>query len=352
MTGTGPTMVAPGDPRAVIWELIAGPWRFAALRAIAVLGCADHLAAGPLSTTELAARCRARPDGLGRLLAWAASAGLLHQPAPGRYELTAAGQALRSDLPGSMRAAVLATGEAAGWQAMTGLDHTARTGQAAFDTQHGRGFYDHLAAHPAAALVFQEFMASRSGGLGAAIAALDFTGSGVVADIGGGHGTLLAAVLAAWPQLRGILADRPGVLDGAGGHLAGAGVHDRVRLTACDYLDPGQIPRADTYLLTSVLHNHDDDGARAILANIMAAATGRRRVLIAEILLPDDPAPHVGYDLDVRMMALGTGRERTRAAYHALLSSAGLTITGVTGTPGALSIIDAQPEAAGVGQVP
>ena len=222
-----------------------------------------------------------------------------------------------------MRPAVLATGEAAGWQAMTGLDHTARTGQPAFDAQQAAASTTTSLPGPLQGGSSRSSWPAGRPALPRPSAVLDFTGSAVVADIGGGHGVILAAVLAAWPQLHGILADRPDVLDGACGHLAAAGVHDRVRLAACDYLDPGQIPRADTYLLTSVLHNHDDDGARAILANILAAATGRPRVLLAEILLPDDPAPHIGYDLDIRMMALGTGRERSRAAYHALLSAPG-----------------------------
>jgi hypothetical protein len=343
MPGTGQTMVGADDPRALIWNLIRGPWQYAALHALVVLGCADHLAVGPLTTQDLAARCGADGEGLGRLLTYAATVGLLDQPAPGRYALTQAGQVLRADVTGSMRAAVLATGEAAGWQAMIGLDHTARTGQPAFAAQQGSSFYDYLAAHPAQARIFQEFMTSRSAGIAADIAALDFTHSKVVADIGGGHGTILAAILTAWPHLHGILAERQHVLDSVPGHLAATGVHDRVELAACDYLDVGQIPSADTYLLANILHNHDDHDARAILTGILAAAPEPPRVLLADILLPARPVPHFGFDLDIRMMALGTGRERTRAAYLSLLSDAGLTNTTITETPHVLSIIDAQP---------
>jgi hypothetical protein len=343
MPDTGPGMVAPDDPRALIWDLIAGPWRFAAVHALAALDCADHLAAGPLSTAELASCCGADTGALGRLLAWAASAGLLHLTGTGRWTLTAAGHTLRADVLGSMRAAVLATGDPAAGKAMTSLEHTVRTGQPAFGAEHGCGFYDYLAAHPAAGRTFQEFMTSRSADLATAIAALDFTGAQVVADIGGGHGSVLASVLTAWPHLRGILADHPAVLDGARELLTAAGVLSRMHLIGCDYRDPAQIPAADTYLLASILHNHDDCEARAILAGIMAGATGLPRVILAEILLPGGPGPHFGYDLDIRMMALGVGRERTRTAYLTLLSDAGLTSATVTSTPGAFSIVDAQP---------
>jgi hypothetical protein len=342
MPDSGSGMVADGDPRALVWDLIAGPWRFAALRALAELDCAGHLAAGPLSTAELAARCGADPDMLGRLLAWAASAGLAGQASPGCYALTDAGHRLRAGVPGSMRAAVLATGDPAAGQAMTSLEHTIRTGQPAFAAEHGCGFYDYLAAHPVAGQLFQEFMTSRSADLATTIAALDFTTSRVIADIGGGHGATLAAVLTAWPHLRGTLADHPAVLDAARELLTAAGVLNRVHLADCDYLDPAQIPAADTYLVASILHNHDDHQTRAILTAIMAAAASSPRVIVADILLPAGPGPHFGYDLDIRMMALGTGRERTRTAYLGLLHDAGLASTTVISGPGAFSIIDAQ----------
>jgi hypothetical protein len=353
----GNGMVAPDDPRAVVWQVIRGPWRFAAVYAFTRLGCADHLAGGLLSTDELARRCGAGPGPLERILRCAASLGLLAQPAPGRYALTQAGRSLCGGVSGSMRAAVLATGESAGWQALLGLDVTALTGEPAFAARHGRGFYDHLAAHPDRAAVFGEFMASRSADVAAALAALDFGGDRVVADIGGGSGmvlaAILAAILAAHPHLRGLLVDRPHVLDQPRSHLStgsgtegpGAGTSgpgSRMELVPGDYL-AGPLPSAGTYVLASILHNHDDAEARVILGNVRAAAVpGRPRILLADILLPDRPVAHVGVDLDIRMMALGTGRERTLATYLALLTDAGLT-GRVIAAPYGLSIIEAQP---------
>jgi hypothetical protein len=333
-------MVPPGDPRATVWNVIRGPWQFAAIYALARLGSAAQMANGPLAVTELAARSGADPALLERLLRCAASAGLLAETAPGWYALTSAGQVLVPAVPGSMHTAVLATGEPAAWQAMTGLDTTARTGEPAFTAQQGQGFYDYLAADPARAQIFGDFMTSRSADIADVIARLDFSGTEVVADIGGGHGTILAAILATDPHLRGVLFDRSNVLDGARSYLA-AGPSSRIELSPGDYLT-GPLPSADTYLLASILHNHDDRQARLILANIRATAGIGPRLLLADILLPDHPAPHIGCDLDVRMMALGTGRERTRAGYLTLLAETGFTPTEIIGTPYGLSIIDAR----------
>ncbi|MGA2831238.1 MAG: methyltransferase, partial [Streptosporangiaceae bacterium] len=330
-----------GDPRSAVCNLIRGPWRFAAVHALVTLGVFGHLAAGPLLVPELAACCGADPAMLERLLRCAAGTGLLAQPSPGCYALTSDGRVLVPGAPGSMHPAVLATGEAAGWQALTGLAGAARTGQAAFTAQQGHGFYDYLAAHPAAARIFAEFMTSRSADVAAVIAGLDFTDTTVVADIGGGHGTILAAILAAHPHLHGILFDRSHVLAGAHSQFA-AGVAERTELAAGDYLD-GPLPPAGTYLLANILHNHNDADARVILGNIRAATPSGPRIVLADILLPSHPAAHIGCDLDVRMMALGTGRERTRAAYLALLGDVGFTSTEIIGTPYGLSIIDARP---------
>ncbi len=330
------------DPRAAIWNLLRGPWRFAALHALAELGCPAHVAAGPLHVTELAARCDALPALLERLLRCAAGTGLLAMPAPGCYALTPAGRILLPDVPGSMHAAVLATGEPAGWQALTGLAATARTGTPAFAAQQGRDFCGYLAAQPDQGRIFADFMAFRSADVAGTIACLDFTGTTLVAEIGGRRGTVLAAVLKAHPHLRGLLFGPAHVLDGACGYLARAGLSGRTELVAGDYLD-GPVPPASTYLLANVLHEHDDGQARVILGNLRATATSGPRVILADLLLPDQPAPHIGSDLDIQMMALGAGGERTRTAYLALLRDAGFTASQVFGTPYGMSVMDALP---------
>lgn len=329
-----------GDAHAMVWDLIRGPWQFAAVLALAQLGCFELLAHGPLPVASLASRCEADPDLLERLLRCAASIGLLAQPDPRRYALTSARRMLIPGVPGSMYGTVLATGERAAWQALTGLADTARTGEAAFTAQQEYVFHGYLAAHPASIPAFRTSrpVASRAS-LGRSpawtlrAAQLSPTSAAWTAPS-------WPPVLAAHPDLHGILFNR--ALGRARDHLTGAALTGRAELVPGDVLD-GPLPSASTYLLASVLNGHDDAEARVILGNIRAAATSGPRLILAGILLPGQPAPHIGCDLDVQMMALGTGQERTRDAYLELLSDAGFHSTEVIGTPYGLSIIDAQP---------
>jgi hypothetical protein len=331
--------------QARIWEIIRGPWQYcAAALAFTQLGVAGTLTEGPASTASLATRCHADTDALGRLLRCCASLGLITAAPGDRWALTVAGTTLCEG--GPMRAAVLANSGPPGWGAMLRLADAVRAGQPVFEQLAGEGFYDWHASNPDCGEVFQQFMTSRSAAAAQVIAGLSFAGAAVVADIGGGYGTILAAVLAAHPHLHGILLDRDEVLPGAAGYLAAHGTDGRCVLTAGDYLNAAGIPAADVYLLGSILHNHPDDEARRILAGL-TAANGRARVICADILLPDDPCnPDTGTDLDMRRLAIG-GRERTRDQYAALLGSAGLTITAVLPTPSPLSVIDSRIPATG-----
>lgn len=338
------TMVPPGDPRAAIWEVIRGPWRFIAVHCLVELGCIDELAQGPLSAGDLARRCGADQSSLLKILRSATAMGILRAEDHGAYALSQAGQTLRSDVPRSMHSAILATGEAASWEAMRHLTDTARSGQPSFHVLSGTSWYGYLAAHPDEARIFQEFMTTRSAWVADALVEhLDFTGAHTVADIGGGNGSILAAILAAYPQLRGILFEMDAVLPGARDYLTRAGIAERCELIAGDYFAVGDVPAADTYLLANIIHNYSDDEARKIIANVLAAASGEPRVLLADLCLPDRPEPHVGFDLAVRMMVLGAGTERTRAAYVGLLESAGLRAEQVIDPGFAVSIIDTRP---------
>lgn len=328
--------------QTAVWNILRGPYRYAALLAFTQLGCADRLAEGPASTDVLARSCDADPSALGRVLRCCASLGIVSPVSDGGWELTDAGLTLGRD--GPMRAAVLHHTGQEPWLAMLALVDAVRTGQPVFERIAGQDFYAWHVAHPEQNEVFQQFMADRSATAGAVAAGLDFTGAATVADIGGGYGTILAAVLNAHACLRGILLDRPDVLPGAEAYLAKRGLGDRCTLLAGDYFDPGSIPPADVYILGNILHNHTDAEARRILANLLAARPAAR-LLLAEILLPDDPrVEDIGIDMDIRRLAVG-GRERTRAEWVALLGAARLTITATVPTGSPLTIIDASPAA-------
>jgi O-methyltransferase domain len=329
-------------PGTVLSDLLRGPRRFAALHALTVLGCARHLAAGPLTTADLARRCEVDADALERLLRCCATLGLLAPPGPdGAYALTAAGRLLDPEAAGSLVPAVLVMGNPPAWQSMLALDEAVRTGQPVFPRIAGSTFWEWHESHPEDLRAFQAHMVRRSAEVAAAMATLDLSDARVIADIGGGYGVVLAAVLAAHPRPRGVLVDRAEVVSGADKYLTEAGLAGRYTLVGGDFFAPETIPAADAYLLCNILHDFSDQQIRTLLGNITAAASAPPRVLLADMVLPDDLSPHIGFEQDMRRMALDPGRERTRGEYESLLRAAGLEIVG-TVPVGPMTIVDAR----------
>ena len=295
--------------------------------AVARLGVPDELASGPRTVPDLAARCGADPRVLHRLLRALASLGLFRQTASATYELTSVGELLRSDVAGSLRQTAILHGEEVA-RSFGEIMHTARTGEPAFDKVHGRAFYDFLAEHPDIAETFVDAMGSEP--VPAALAGCDLTGVATLVDVGGGDGGLLAEVLAARPDLRGVLLELPNSVRAARVRLAEAGVADRVELVEGSFFDA--IPAGgDVYLLSRVLHNWTDEHAEAILRRIGSAmAMGQgARLLVFEKFLPEEPGPPASAMVDLLMLGMMEGYDRTAGEYLALLDRAGLEVVGV-----------------------
>jgi SAM-dependent methyltransferase len=343
-TAPAPSDGSPGaDPRDGVWEIIRGLWRFTALHSVVELRCADHLADGPLTVAELAGRCDAHPGALRRVLRSVAAAGLLTQVAPDTYALTDSGRTLCTGSPDSTWAAVSSIAHAASWDALGALPQGVRTGRAPFVEKYGP-YYEYLAANPELGAVFNEHMRLRSNPVAAELAGrYDFTGAEVVMDVGGGKGTFLTSILTAHPQLRGVLFEREPVVPQAKENLEARGLTGRCDFVAGDFFT--SVPAtADTYLLANIIHNWDDDDALRILRNVRAALPAHGRVLLADVVLPDDDRPHLGKDLDVRMLVVfGGGGERTESEYFGLLARAGLRGRIAAPLPLGLSLIEALP---------
>ncbi|WP_230984827.1 acetylserotonin O-methyltransferase [Microbispora oryzae] len=324
----------------VINQAISGISRFAAIHTMAELGCADHLAEGPLGVDELALRCGAQPVALGRVLRQLAALGLVRTVDPGVYALTEDGAALRSDVPGSLRSSIRMVGEESFWYALGNLPSTVRRGRPAMVERFGP-VYQYLAANPETGRLFDDYMTSRSAPFIEAATAYDFSGVRTLVDVGGGKGHNLAAIMTVNPELRGILFDQEHVTPGARTALAELG--DRCDVVSGDFF--AQVPAGgDAYLLASVIHNWDDDDAVRILTNVRTALAPGGRVLLLELVIPEDDEPHFAKDIDMRMLALlAGGTERTAAEYAALLEKAGLRMTGVVTVPGGASVIEARP---------
>lgn len=339
-------VVSGDDPRAAIWEVLRGQWRFSALYAFVDLDLAGWLRDGPLSVETLADRCGADRLNLARLLRTAASIGvvesLIAEGGQRMYALTDVGQTLRGDANRSMRSVVIPQGAPDFLEAMGSLGEAVRNGKSPFAARFG-SMYGYLDRHPEARHHFDAHMSTRSRSIAEAfVAEYDFTGIATIADMGGGVGTVLATILEANPKMRSILFELAPVIARAREFLTTQGVIDRCELVTGDFFTSA--PVADAYILSNIVHNWDDDGALRILRNVRAAMPSHGKVLLLDILLPEDDRPHLGKELDMRMLALYDGaRERGEDEYLALLGKADLRVSRVVELPYALSLIEALP---------
>lgn len=310
---------------------------------VAKLGVPDQLALRPHAVEELALAVGANADALHRVLRALDSLGIFSQAADGKFSLTEEGQRLRSDVADSMHMPAITYGEAWWWQAWGGLYDAVRSGGTAFDTVHGVDLFSYLSRDPQAAGLFDGIMHGMTTQVAAAVAALyDFSATRRLLDIGGGQGALAAAILRENPQMSAVLFDRPSVIERADKRLQELGIADRCELVAGDFFVsvPGG---ADTVTLKDIIHDWDDERARAILGNIRLAMVKTARLLVIERLIPPGNAPSYGKLVDVTMLVLTGGRERTEEEYRALLASAGFATRRVVSVSGETSVIEAEP---------
>jgi hypothetical protein len=316
--------------RERVAALVFGFFPAQVVQTLARLGVPDALGDGALDLGTLAGRTGTQPDALARLLRSAVGLDLVSRDPDGAYALTAGGRLLRSGLPGSIgNLAQLFCGDAV-WRAWGALEWSVRTGEPSFEKITGSPAFAHIAADPRLNAVFTEAMAegTRMAAPGI-VAACDLTGVTTLADIGGGNGTLLAAFLDAHPHLRGILFDSP---SGAAETVAG----ERCEVVTGDFFR--EVPRADAYVVKSVVHDWDDERATAILARVRAAMPPDGVVFLVEPILRDDPEVLPDQRMllmsDLNMLVCLGGRERTQDQFVDLLTAAGLRLTGVTPAEG------------------
>jgi hypothetical protein len=314
-------------------EWAAGLWAMAdlatpmAVRVAATLRIADHIVAGRRTTPELAEAAGADADALGRVLRHLVTAGVLGRDESGRYLLPPRGQALRDDHPAGVRAMLdLESAIGRAELSFVQLLHTVRTGEPAFPAQFGRSFWDDLAADPARSASFDVQMGADVAAWAADIvAAYDWGSLGHLVDVGGGDGSLLIALLARYPALRGTVLDLPGAVGAARRALTAAGLADRGDAVASSFFDPLP-PGAGGYLLCAVLHDWDDASARAILRRCAEAAGTDGRVLVVEKFATETDQRT---EMDLRVLAWFGGRERGIAELTTLAAEAGLRVAAV-----------------------
>jgi hypothetical protein len=317
-------------------EAVTSYWLSRCVHVVAAVGVADALGEEPQTPSSLASKVDANPDALDRVLRLMSAHGIFESRGDGCYVHNEASRLLRSDHPQSLRAYARFLGSPAVWQSWGALEHSVRSGEKAVDTVVPGGLFAWFADHPVDAEVFDQAMAGKAQGqVPAILACYDFSPFKLIADVGGGRGHLLVAVLDAAPGARGVLFDLPHVIGDAQGIAS-----ERLELQAGDFfLDA--LPTCDAYLLLEVIHDWADEEATAILAAVRDAAAPGAKLLVIERLVPSGPYPHPSKGMDVNMLVLTGGRERTHREYEALLTAAGLRLARVIETPGGVSIIEA-----------
>jgi hypothetical protein len=289
----------------------------------------DLVAAGCNDAAALAAKTGTDEGALRRVLRGLVAWGFFAHDSDGRLQPTPVSDAFRSDRPGLRNMTMMLSEES--YHTWADLLYTLRSGQPAYEQTHGKSRWEKLAEDPQAAREFNAAMVeATTRGAGQFLDAYGFEGVHAVADIAGGTGALLTAILQAHPKMRGILFDLPAGLVEAADALERAGVADRVEIVEGSFFDAVP-PGADLYLLKSVIHDWDDEPAVAILKACAAAMGPGARLVLIERKLPDEgqvSAQALGTLMsDLNMMVLFGGRERTTAEYTALLERAGLRMT-------------------------
>lgn len=326
-----------------VMELLAAGWLTQAIHAAAELGVADALADGPRTGAELAERIGADEDGLHRLLRLLIAHGIFARRRDGRYALTPMAKALRSDSAVSLRDAALFFGSALHRDHWSHLVDAVRTGKPVGQALHGMSFFEHVQANRQLGKLFDNAMTSIGTlSLGPLLAAYDFTRFDTVVDIGGGEGTLIAEILRGAPRSTGILFDLPEVAEAAAAHLAVRGVAERCTIERGSFFDT--VPQGgDVYILKHILHDWPEQDAGRILGAVRAAMKPDARLVIVELVLPENHRPHPGKFVDLEMLVNVGGRERTAAEYREFLARYGFTLQRVIPTVSPDNILEAVP---------
>ena len=334
---TGDTLHA--SMQELIYGFVFPPMLYVAAK----LGIADLLADGPQPIDALAAATGTHASSLYRVLRALASRGVFTQDAGQRFALTPQAASLRTNVPGSLRSMAVYWGSPWLWNAWSHLLDGVHTGQTAFDLAHGTSFFAYLAQHPDDAAVFNQYMGERTIQPHAEFAAAsDFSGMCLVVDVGGGHGASLIALLQSHPALRGVLFDLPQVVAGVRDHLLAAGVADRCDPVGGDFF-ASVPPGGDAYLLEGVLHDWDDERALHILRNCRRVMAGHGKLFVAELIVPEGNAPSQAKLVDVVMLTMLGGQQRTEAEFRALYARAGFQLTHVLPTPSGICVIEGVP---------
>jgi len=327
-------------PDELLMQLATGYMASAALHIAAAHGIADLLAQGPKPAAELARTAKLNEDALYRVLRALASAGVFEERSPRVFANTMASDLLRRDA-GPLRAMVEWMGDPVHMKAYAYFPHSVATGETLCQPAWGMSCWDYFGKDARFARIFDDAMTGFSAVvIPAVLEAYDFSGIGTLVDVAGGHGLVLTSILEKYPQMRGILFDMERVCVGARERIKKVGMESRVQVVAGDFFK--EVPEgADAVIMKHIIHDWQDAEARQILANCHRALPANGKVMLLESVLTPGNDPDLGKWIDLEMLALPGGRERTEEEFRALFASAGFRLTRVVRNASPLAVVEA-----------
>ena len=346
MATTETVQVSRTEPQAAqqLMQMANGFIFTAALYPIAKLKIADLLVHGPMPVTELAQKTKSNVDALYRVLRLLASVGIFAELSGKVFALTPMSDCLRADAPGSMRDMVIFMGNPFHAKVWSDLSYSIETGKSAVEHVYGKPCFDAIFGDPEIAYDFNMAMTCFSRQIAPVLLdAYDFSGIGTLMDVAGGHGAILCEVLSRYPAMKGILFDMPNVIEEATCHICSLNMDHRCETVTGDFFE--QIPAgADAYYMQHIIHDWADEPALKILVNCRRALEGRKdgRLIIVDSVVPETSEPHFSKILDLEMLLMPGGRERTEREWRELFTKAGFEITQIVPMQAAESVIEAR----------
>lgn len=328
-------------PRQQLLGMITSYWSAMSIHVAAKLKLADFVKESPQTADALAKRTSTNPDALYRLLRALSSVGIFTEDADGRFGLTPMAECLL-DVHGSQRAVALMMG-GEHYGAWGDLLYSVQTGKPGFDHVYGKPVFDWLAEHPEDAKIFDAAMTGFHGPeTQAMIDAYDYAGINTLVDVGGGNGTVISAVLNKNPAMKGILYDLPNVIDRAKKNLADAGLASRCQTIAGSFFESAP-PGGDAYQMRHIIHDWNDEQCHTILTHIRKVIPKTGKLLVIEMVIKPRNEPQPAKWLDLNMLVIPGGKERTEAEYRAMYAKAGFELTRIVPTPTEVSVIEGRP---------
>ena len=330
-------------PQQAMLQMISGFWISRAICVTSELGIPDQLKNGPRSAADLAAATNTHAPSLYRVLRALVSVGVFGETEDGQFTLTPLSETLQTGVPGSIRSFAISELGGEHYDAWRDLMQSVKTGEIAFDHVFGMDIWAFFQKNAENARIFNDSMSGMTAATNEAILSrYDFSGIRKIVDVGGGHGGLITHILQKHPDMKGVLFDAPSVIEGAKARIQDAGLSDRCEAQGGDFFQ--SVPAGgDAYILKWIIHDWNDERATTILRNCRNAITSDGRLLLVDVVIPSNREPHFGKFIDLNMLVMTGGLERTEDEFRKLLDASGFRLARVINTESPISIVEAEP---------